>query len=55
MALDTVQDIWVEYEEARPLASKYLNKFRPAFVESATRDAEEASAPVPAPVAAVAT
>ncbi|KAM0330059.1 hypothetical protein ACHAQA_004230 [Verticillium albo-atrum] len=55
MALDTVQDIWVEYEEARPLATKYLNKYRPAFVESATRDAEEASAPVAAPVAATAT
>ncbi|KAM0287785.1 hypothetical protein ACHAQH_000317 [Verticillium albo-atrum] len=52
MALDTVQDIWVEYEEARPLASKYLSKYRPAFVESATREAEEASAPEAAPVAA---
>ncbi|ROT41560.1 hypothetical protein SODALDRAFT_331308 [Sodiomyces alkalinus F11] len=40
LALDTVQEIWQEYEEARPMAGKYLAKFRPAFLEAATRDAE---------------
>ncbi|RDA94151.1 hypothetical protein CP533_6587 [Ophiocordyceps camponoti-saundersi (nom. inval.)] len=32
-ALDTVQDIWTEFEEARPMAAKYLSKYRPAFLE----------------------
>ncbi|KAK2606134.1 hypothetical protein QQS21_003417 [Conoideocrella luteorostrata] len=35
MALDTVQDIWSEFEDARPMASKYLSKYRPGFVEAA--------------------
>ncbi|KAK5657130.1 hypothetical protein OQA88_3658 [Cercophora sp. LCS_1] len=34
MALDTVAAIWDEYEEARPLAGKYLVKWRPGFIES---------------------
>ncbi|KHO00130.1 mRNA cleavage and polyadenylation specificity factor complex subunit [Metarhizium album ARSEF 1941] len=42
MALDTVQDIWTEFEDARPIAGKYLSKYRPGFVEAAeaktTRD-----------------
>ncbi|KAK0669364.1 putative Pre-tRNA-processing protein [Cercophora samala] len=33
LALDTVGGIWVEYEEARPLAAKYLSKWRPGWVE----------------------
>ncbi|KAK0747976.1 hypothetical protein B0T21DRAFT_379915 [Apiosordaria backusii] len=33
MALDTVGGIWIEYEEARPLAAKYLSKWRPGWVE----------------------
>ncbi|KAK4181331.1 putative Pre-tRNA-processing protein [Triangularia setosa] len=33
LALDTVGRIWVEYEEARPLAAKYLSKWRPGWVE----------------------
>ncbi|KAH6898511.1 hypothetical protein B0T10DRAFT_111731 [Thelonectria olida] len=37
VALDTVQDIWTDHEEARPMASKYLSKYRPAFLE-ASRD-----------------
>ncbi|KAF6826021.1 mRNA cleavage and polyadenylation specificity factor complex subunit [Colletotrichum plurivorum] len=40
LALDTVQDIWTEFEDARPLAAKYLVKFRPAFLEAAKGDAE---------------
>ncbi|KUI66313.1 mRNA cleavage and polyadenylation specificity factor complex subunit pta1 [Cytospora mali] len=34
MALDSVQDIWIEYEDARPMAAKYLTKWRPGFIES---------------------
>ncbi|KAI3332181.1 hypothetical protein HD806DRAFT_185333 [Xylariaceae sp. AK1471] len=35
MALDTVQDIWTEYEDARPMAAKYLQRWRPGFVDAA--------------------
>ncbi|KAI1168475.1 mRNA cleavage and polyadenylation specificity factor complex subunit [Nemania serpens] len=35
IALDTVQDIWTEYEDARPIAAKYLQRWRPGFVEAA--------------------
>ncbi|KXH46415.1 mRNA cleavage and polyadenylation specificity factor complex subunit [Colletotrichum nymphaeae SA-01] len=45
VALDTVQDIWTEYEDARPLAAKYLVKFRPTWLESAKAAAEAGSAP----------
>ncbi|KAL2873641.1 hypothetical protein SGCOL_011198 [Colletotrichum sp. CLE4] len=45
LALDTVQDIWTEYEDARPLAAKYLVKFRPTWLESAKAAAEAGSAP----------
>ncbi|TPX16566.1 uncharacterized protein E0L32_003860 [Thyridium curvatum] len=31
-ALDTIQDIWLESEDARALAQKYLVKWRPEFV-----------------------
>lgn len=60
MALDTVQDIWVECkstlavvvsmcaltlcspdEDARPMAAKYLTKWRPGFVESQTSDGSD--------------
>ncbi|KAH6634141.1 hypothetical protein B0J18DRAFT_9852 [Chaetomium sp. MPI-SDFR-AT-0129] len=37
IALDTVAEIWIEYEDARPLAAKYLVKWRPGFIESQTR------------------
>ncbi|KAJ9133984.1 mRNA cleavage and polyadenylation specificity factor complex subunit pta1 [Pleurostoma richardsiae] len=40
IALDTVQDIWIEYEDARPMAGKYLVKWRPGFVEAQTASAE---------------
>ncbi|KAK3695454.1 hypothetical protein B0T22DRAFT_107294 [Podospora appendiculata] len=39
IALDTVSEIWLEYEEARPLAAKYLIKWRPGFIESHTHGA----------------
>lgn len=32
-ALDAVQDIWLEYAEARAMAGKYLTKWRPGFME----------------------
>ncbi|KAH6682182.1 mRNA cleavage and polyadenylation specificity factor complex subunit, partial [Plectosphaerella plurivora] len=51
MALDTVQDIWLEFEDARSSAAKYLAKFRPGFVESATRDAKGDAAAPAAPTA----
>ncbi|KAG6041405.1 hypothetical protein E4U41_004503 [Claviceps citrina] len=35
IALDAVQDIWTEFDDARPMASKYLSKYRPGFVEAA--------------------
>ncbi|KAK4136682.1 hypothetical protein BT67DRAFT_187943 [Trichocladium antarcticum] len=46
IALDTVAEIWVEYEDARPLAAKYLVKWRPGFIESQTRGAGGDAAPV---------
>lgn len=33
IALDAVQDIWLEYSEARAMAGKYLTKWRPGFME----------------------
>ncbi|KAM0514875.1 hypothetical protein ACHAPE_006551 [Trichoderma viride] len=36
-ALDVVQDIWTDYEDARTMAAKYLTKYRPQFIENATR------------------
>ncbi|SPQ17927.1 8a867f3d-b872-4770-b8b0-cd100491d299 [Thermothielavioides terrestris] len=45
IALDTVADIWSEYEDARPLAAKYLAKWRPGFIESQTRGAQGDAAP----------
>ncbi|KAI0428108.1 mRNA cleavage and polyadenylation specificity factor complex subunit [Xylaria sp. FL1042] len=44
IALDTIQDIWAEYEDARPTAAKYLQRWRPGFVEAAQQGA--ASTPV---------
>ncbi|RYP49961.1 hypothetical protein DL768_004396 [Monosporascus sp. mg162] len=34
LALDTVQDIWTDYEESRPVAAKYLQRWRPGFLEA---------------------
>ncbi|KAI0484895.1 hypothetical protein GGR56DRAFT_616038 [Xylariaceae sp. FL0804] len=35
LALDAVQAIWTEYEDARPIAAKYLQRWRPGFLEAA--------------------
>lgn len=43
IALDTVQDIWTEFEEARPVAGKYLSKYRPSFMEAAQNGAGNSS------------
>ncbi|KAL1844369.1 hypothetical protein VTJ49DRAFT_48 [Mycothermus thermophilus] len=45
MALDVVGEIWTEYEDARPLAAKYLVKWRPGFIESQTRALESGAPP----------
>lgn len=34
MALDAMQGIWTEYEEARPLAAKFLTRWRKGFLEA---------------------
>lgn len=39
LALDAVQDIWIEHDDARPIAARYLQKWRPGFVEAATQQA----------------
>ncbi|KAG9257911.1 mRNA cleavage and polyadenylation specificity factor complex subunit [Emericellopsis atlantica] len=44
LALDTVQDIWTEYEEARPIATKYLTKYRPAFIQAANEGTDNTTA-----------
>ncbi|TVY89753.1 mRNA cleavage and polyadenylation specificity factor complex subunit [Lachnellula willkommii] len=33
IALDAVEDIWSTYEDAKPIAAKYLTKWRPGFAE----------------------
>ncbi|PHH67196.1 hypothetical protein CDD81_2965 [Ophiocordyceps australis] len=42
IALDTVQDIWTDFEDARPMASKYLVKYRPGFLDEAAAAAATA-------------
>ncbi|KAI0206419.1 mRNA cleavage and polyadenylation specificity factor complex subunit [Astrocystis sublimbata] len=39
IALDTIQNIWTDYEYARPMAAKYLQRWRPGFVEEAQQSA----------------
>ncbi|KAH8885081.1 hypothetical protein GQ53DRAFT_367031 [Thozetella sp. PMI_491] len=34
MALDVVAEIWMEFEDARPMAAKYLAKYRPDFLKA---------------------
>lgn len=55
IALDMVQDIWTEFEDARPMAAKYLAKYRPAFLAAATSKAEGDGAGAPATATAIAT
>ncbi|RDL38396.1 uncharacterized protein BP5553_02736 [Venustampulla echinocandica] len=40
IALDAVEDIWNNYEDAKPIAAKYLSKWRPGFAER-LKDNEE--------------
>ncbi|KJZ73481.1 hypothetical protein HIM_07037 [Hirsutella minnesotensis 3608] len=54
IALDTVQDIWTEYEDARPMAAKYLAKYRSAFLEAANASKEDGDGATPAGAAAAA-
>lgn len=35
LSLDTIQDIWTDYEDARPMATKYLQRWRLGFLEGA--------------------
>lgn len=45
-ALDVVQDIWTDFEDARTMAAKYLTKYRPQFIENATkRESNDSPAP----------
>ncbi|KAI1268938.1 mRNA cleavage and polyadenylation specificity factor complex subunit [Xylariaceae sp. FL1019] len=39
LALDTIQDIWTDYDDARPVAAKYLQRWRPGFVEAQQQQA----------------
>ncbi|KAI1491987.1 hypothetical protein F5X96DRAFT_678001 [Biscogniauxia mediterranea] len=55
LALDTVQDIWTDYEDSRPIAAKYLQKWRPGFLEAAKQSTSENGTPVGAGATAIAT
>jgi symplekin len=35
-------------EDARPMASKYLSKYRPQFLENATKENKDSPTPAPA-------
>lgn len=50
LALDAIQDIWTEYEDARPVAAKPLQRWRPAFMNA---QAQQAITGSDAPTAAV--
>ncbi|CAK7268275.1 hypothetical protein SEPCBS119000_002977 [Sporothrix epigloea] len=41
LTLDTLQEIWTEFEDARPMATKYLDKWRPGFVQAHSQQASE--------------
>ncbi|CAK7198401.1 hypothetical protein SEUCBS139899_001062 [Sporothrix eucalyptigena] len=41
LTLDTMQEIWIEFEDARPMATKYLDKWRPGFVQAHSQPAIE--------------
>ena len=42
-ALDAVQGVWEEFEDARPMAAKYLQRWRPRFLEEKTAAAAAAA------------
>ncbi|KAG9234339.1 hypothetical protein BJ875DRAFT_461740 [Amylocarpus encephaloides] len=41
VALDAVEDIWDTYDDAKPIAAKYLTKWRPGFAERLKEGGEE--------------
>ncbi|KND95303.1 mRNA cleavage and polyadenylation specificity factor complex subunit pta1 [Tolypocladium ophioglossoides CBS 100239] len=53
IALDTVQDIWTEFEDSRPMAGKYLAKYRPAFLEAANKRKGDGAVPATSATAIV--
>ncbi|KAH6660267.1 mRNA cleavage and polyadenylation specificity factor complex subunit [Truncatella angustata] len=55
IALDAVQDIWLEYDEARAMAGKYLTKWRPGFMEQQKQLLAPAGTPIGAGQAVAAT
>lgn len=55
LALDVIQDIWSDYEDARPIAAKYLQRWRPGFLEAAQQAVPGGEAPVGAGATAVVT
>ncbi|KAI1470368.1 uncharacterized protein F4812DRAFT_417279 [Daldinia caldariorum] len=53
LALDIIQDIWTDYEDARPIAAKYLQRWRPNFIETAQHTLAGGEGAVGASVTAV--
>ncbi|CAK7210450.1 hypothetical protein SCUCBS95973_000787 [Sporothrix curviconia] len=43
LTLDIMQEIWIEFEDARPMATKYLDKWRPGFVQAHSQPAVESA------------
>ncbi|KAL1897887.1 hypothetical protein Sste5346_003739 [Sporothrix stenoceras] len=43
LTLDIMQEIWIEFDDARPMATKYLDKWRPGFVQAHSAPAVEAA------------
>ncbi|KFZ03382.1 hypothetical protein V502_10996 [Pseudogymnoascus sp. VKM F-4520 (FW-2644)] len=41
IALDAVEDVWRTYDDAKPMAAKYLTKWRPGFIERNSDTKEE--------------
>lgn len=44
IALDAVEGVWTDYEDARPIAAKYLQRWRPGFLEAAAQKEQAAAA-----------
>ncbi|CAJ2512864.1 Uu.00g009830.m01.CDS01 [Anthostomella pinea] len=52
LALDAIQGIWTEYEDSRPMAAKYLQKWRPAFLQEAQQGLAANGTPLAASITA---
>jgi symplekin len=48
VALDTIQDIWTDYDDAKTLAAKYLQRYRPEFLAAMKQRAAATAESVPA-------